>query len=158
MKRIVTGIMLVVALVLGSSVSYAKEVEHHHSHHVTTTTPTATAPVVAHPQPTTQVSLAQPVTSIGNYNDFGKAIRLDWKPVTGAVSYNIYVSPGYGKTSGFTLDHKLTNYAVRYFNRRYVIVDYVTVPTFGWYTVEVVGVDSNGVEGTPGYCSVNVIR
>jgi hypothetical protein len=100
----------------------------------------------------------QPPTSVGTYNDFGKSIRLQWKPVYGSTSYNIYIAKGYNAQSGFVLDHKLINYSLVYINRQYWIRDYMYVKRLGWYTVRVTSVDKDGNEYTPCNAVVNVIR
>jgi fibronectin type 3 domain-containing protein len=103
-------------------------------------------------------TMVQPPTSVGTYSDFGKSIRLQWKPVTGAVSYNVYIAQGYNVQSGFVLNHKLTNYSLTYINRQYWIRDYVSVKKLGWYTVRVTSVDKDGNESAPCTTIVNVIR
>jgi hypothetical protein len=100
----------------------------------------------------------QPPVGVGTYVDFYHDVRLQWKPVVGAVAYKVYLADGYNAKSGFVLQHTLTNYTLRYINRQYRIYDYVSTPKIQWYTIRVISVDKNGKESVPFTTSVNVWR
>jgi hypothetical protein len=103
-------------------------------------------------------STVQPPSSVGTYVDFYHDVRLQWKPVQGAVSYKIYAAKGYNAQTGFKLDHTLINYSLRYINRQYWIVDYAQTPEISWYTIRVTSVDKYGNESSPCVTNVNVWR
>lgn len=100
----------------------------------------------------------QPPTSIGTYVDFYHDVRLQWKPVAGAVAYKVYLAEGFNAKKGFTLQHTLTDYSLRYINRQYWVMDYVSTPKIEWYTIRVTSVDKNGNESAPVIANVNVWR
>ncbi|MDP4163080.1 MAG: hypothetical protein Q8898_08255 [Bacillota bacterium] len=100
----------------------------------------------------------QPPISVGTYVDFNHEVRLQWKPVPGAVAYKVYLAQGYNAKTGFKLQYTLKNYSLIYDGRQYWIISYVSTPKISWDTIRVTSIDKYGHESIPCVTNVNVWR
>lgn len=103
-------------------------------------------------------TIVQPPSSVGTYVDFYHDVRLQWKPVQGAVAYKVYLADGYGTRKGFVLQFTLNDYVLRWVGRQWVIQTDVSTPKIQWYTIKTTSIDKNGNESAPCYTNVNVWR
>lgn len=100
----------------------------------------------------------QAPAAVGTYVDFYHDVRLQIKPVSGAVAYKVYLANGYNAKTSFVLKQTITNPIALYINRQHWIQTAVSTPKIQWYTIRVTTADRYGHESAPFTTSVNVWR
>lgn len=107
-------------------------------------------------QTTPTKSIAVAPKGIGNYNNFGKLVELNWLPTLNAKSYNVYGGIGYTPTS-FQLLGNVINGGITYYHKT-ISFNFVA-PRMGWYSVYVTAIDANGLESDKSpIAHINIIR